>query len=1437
MAAYNIKDIKDKKKLINLANYGTAERKQMRPRVLIGAGEEKPFIEGDILDANATQNLIEDTYDKGRIFRSFSKEGKKIDKEIKELQEKTDENYEQLSSAIADNKEDADQKIDQLSSKVDNIESNIPNLRRVVDIQLQSIQDGTKTYLVTKQGDVQEQIQISDGEKGEQGEKGDPFTYEDFTPEQIEGLKVKGDRGISISSLEQTQTAYTSGGVNEFTVTLDDGTVSRWYVRNGQKGDATKIWVNANTVHSGYYDSDDHEIKLLNADGGIMSIIDATAFIKDGMISDAYVENGYIVIVFNTDAGQTPIMIPVTDIFDADDYYTKQDTDARIAEDVLVETQRAEAAEQRLTDDLAQEVSDRQSGDTTLNTKIETETTRATTAEGQLDQRITSNNAAIQAETTRATNAEEALSDAIDAEESTRIQEIDDLQDQLDAYIQSNDAAVQAEVSRATAAEQTNATAIATESSRAQSAEQALQGAINTEASTRAAAITAEETRATTAEQALQDNIDAEEQRAIAAEQDLQDAIDAVEQGAGQDTAAVEQALNDEISRATQAEQQISSNLSAEITRATNADNANSTAISNEVSRATAAEQQNASDIDAIEALIPSQATSSNQLADKAFVNSSIATSTATFVGTFNNITDLYAVTTADENDYGYVITTDSAGNTKYNRYKYDGSQWDFEYALNNSSFTAEEWAAIQSGMTQVLRTKLENLPSTAVTSVGVSVPTGLTVTGSPITSSGTIAINFTSGYSIPTTSSQTNWDTAYGWGNHANANYVKSVKVGTTAYNPSSGIVSLPTYPTVPTNVSAFTNDSGYITSSGSITGNAATATVATQLWTNTYSRIARGDMVSGSLTASDIGIYTYTGSGYGSLGVFANYNRFNGRVSIGTMSISSDWLYIVTNYARYSFSDNIIMALTSGGQKIAEIGSGSSTPSDANQYGLMSLYHSNKQKIRLYTAGDSWINTDYNFGIGTASPSYKLDVNGSFNATTVYENGNRVWHSGNLINVSQLTNDAGYVTSSIVNGYGIQWAENNPMPQRIGDTSLHKTLPIQSMMRRCIKTSNGFKYIDPSDYTKYEDGTTVNYSTDGDLFVHIPTYWYKAYKENINGTVYNKLMLYSFAVAGAKKSNEVYVGAVEASSDDATNSTNPALYSFIKTNIIYNSDGSVDSTNLTYQSDASTYRGGNQRGSDSWDTTASKCQLGRPVTSLTRAAFRTRAAQRGAGYSQQYWTAYCAWVRLYVVEYCSFNTQANYNSSKTTDGYMQGGLGAGVSNILDWNGLNGYNPVNPCGVTLRLGNNTGIVKYTQGSYTTYVPSYRGIENPFGNIWKWTDGLNKYDTQVYVCDDITKFADDTSTNYDYRGNCSTGGWITNVLWDENGEFVPNGVGGSESSYFYDYSWYNPGWRVCFSGGSANAGARDGLFYFFVNAVSSRADAYIGGRLYYTPQN
>ncbi len=102
-----------------------------------------------------------------------------------------------------------------------------------------------------------------------------------------------------------------------------------------------------------------------------------------------------------------------------------------------------------------------------------------------------------------------------------------------------------------------------------------------------------------------------------------------------------------------------------------------------------------------IESEIPAQASSSNQLADKNFVNSSIATNTANFIGTFSSVAELEAYSgQKDDNDYAFVISTDAAGNTVYNRYKWNGTAWLFEYALNNSSFTANQWAAINSGAT-----------------------------------------------------------------------------------------------------------------------------------------------------------------------------------------------------------------------------------------------------------------------------------------------------------------------------------------------------------------------------------------------------------------------------------------------------------------------------------------------------------------------------------------------------------------------------------------------------------------------------------------------------------------------------------------------------------------------------------------------------------------
>lgn len=129
----------------------------------------------------------------------------------------------------------------------------------------------------------------------------------------------------------------------------------------------------------------------------------------------------------------------------------------------------------------------------------------------------------------------------------------------------------------------------------------------------------------------------------------------------------------------------VENGLSAEVTARENAD----TALGNKVT--------------AIENKIPNQASAQNQLADKDFVNSSISSNTANFLGTYSSLADIEAIQNPTNNDYAFLETTDAQGNNVYDRYKYNASddEWLFEYELNNSAFTASQWATINSGLTQ----------------------------------------------------------------------------------------------------------------------------------------------------------------------------------------------------------------------------------------------------------------------------------------------------------------------------------------------------------------------------------------------------------------------------------------------------------------------------------------------------------------------------------------------------------------------------------------------------------------------------------------------------------------------------------------------------------------------------------------------------------------
>ena len=133
-----------------------------------------------------------------------------------------------------------------------------------------------------------------------------------------------------------------------------------------------------------------------------------------------------------------------------------------------------------------------------------------------------------------------------------------------------------------------------------------------------------------------------------------------------------------------------------------------------------------------------------------------------------------------------------------------------------------------------------------SVTSVGLTVPTGFTVAGSPVTSSGTLSLRFASGYSLPTTAKQAHWDTAYGWGDHAQAGYLTQHQsldgYATQAWVRQQGYLtqhqSLEGYAT-----QAWVRQQGYLTSHQSVDG-----TFWGHSWTNHGS-------VSGSISAGSSG------------------------------------------------------------------------------------------------------------------------------------------------------------------------------------------------------------------------------------------------------------------------------------------------------------------------------------------------------------------------------------------------------------------------------------------------------------------------------------------------------------------------------------------------------------------------------------------------------
>ena len=228
-----------------------------------------------------------------------------------------------------------------------------------------------------------------------------------------------------------------------------------------------------------------------------------------------------------------------------------------------------------------------------------------------------------------------------------------------------------------------------------------------------------------------------------------------------------------------------------------------------------------------------------------------------------------------------------------------------------------------------------------------------------------------------------------------------------------------------------------------------------------------------------------------------------------------------------------------------------------------------------------------------------------------------------------------------------------------------------------------------------------------------------------------------------------------------------------------------------------------------------------------------------------------------LFAIEYATLNTQEAYNAEPTPEGYHQGGLGAGVTNLegAKWNAFNGYNPFIPCGYTDELGNGTGIkvydmpTDYSENTVSVQVPRYRGIENPFGHIWKWTDGVlgkgvNGEYQEIYVSRNPSQYASAVNDSYVDMGREATGnGFCKAILASDPshpqeqrvyGDIFDRDDSGSSDIFFCDY-YYKAnvnnsiyGLRV---GGGAFGGAGVGLACLAVGNVPADASADVGSRL------
>lgn len=475
-------------------------------------------------------------------------------------------------------------------------------------------------------------------------------------------------------------------------------------------------------------------------------------------------------------------------------------------------------------------------------------------------------------------------------------------------------------------------------------------------------------------------------------------------------------------------------------------------------------------------------------------------------------------------------------------------------------------------------------------------------------------------------------------------------------------------------------------------------------------------------------------------------------------------------------------------------------------------------KQQSSIYNGGDQFV---AGYVVTSANVEIWLGQNTSYSTSLCITCKNKNLATNVLTASPVNTQPQNFVLGEIVtldapDWYGVSWSEtsSNPDCTRIGNMDMHRTLPIQSMMKpfafNCGQPHFKDQYVPVKEnFTSGQYSHNVNDSlsqatNDVNIMIKIPEFWYTD-DYDFNTKTHN-LKICQHAKSGWNHHKEAYVSAYE----------------------LYNLNGRAISKRENI-----------------------------PTVNFTRANGRTWARANGFD-GEAKWNLYTyeehrAICHLFLVEYATRNSQKAVNTTLTVEGFRQGGLGSGcTTGTATINGAQTWSFI-PTGSSDSLGSGSGEVTVTiqqtdsSGHNTSTITRkcnrYRGIENPFGHVWKHTDDVisiygGGYRTW-YKSIKPEQFANNKNTSYKPLTTATVvTGHKTEIRATPTCDFFAAAcTNGSESTYWCDYNWDNTDTseHCLLIGGRSDYSGRAGLFN--LNSSDGVGDSYadIGSRLTYLP--